>query len=86
MSKLLIDIPIKLPISLPPVSVMDAYGDSETDYEIKAWENDEISQQHLEEITKEIKECDTKNELNELQTSRLKTKKEKPQSDNKNNN
>lgn len=44
------------------------------------------SLKELEEITKEIKECDTKNELNELQTSILKTKKEKPQSDNKNNN
>ena len=37
MNKLLIDIPIKLPKSLPPIYVIEVHGDSETDYEIKAW-------------------------------------------------
>ena len=44
MNKLLIDIPIKLPKSLPPISVMEEQGDSKSDYETKIWENDEISQ------------------------------------------
>lgn len=51
--RLLLDIPIKLPISLPLVSVMEAHGDSETDYEIKAWENDEISQMMFASIPPE---------------------------------
>ena len=51
--RLLLDIPIKLPISLPPVSVMEAHGDSETDYEIKAWKNDEISQMMFASIPPE---------------------------------
>lgn len=44
MSKLLINIPIKLPKSLPPNSVMKEHEDSKSDYEIKIWENEEISQ------------------------------------------
>ena len=53
MSKLLLDIPIKLPQSLPSVSVMKEHGDSETDYEIKAWENDEISQMMFSSVPHE---------------------------------
>lgn len=44
LNNLLIDISINLPKSLPPVSVMEEHGDFETDYAIKAWENEEITQ------------------------------------------
>ena len=44
MNNLIIDVSVELPKSLPPDSVLKKYGDSETDYKIKTWENDEISQ------------------------------------------
>lgn len=53
MNRLIIDVPIELPKSLPPDSVLRKYGDSETDYKPKTWENEEISQMMFGSVPRE---------------------------------